>query len=187
MSNETPNDYLKYPLAVQVKNLIDTNYVAKIEQCYQGVLAKIKVLDIKERFLQSLRDGYAGFQLDKSPWIAAFDNNMITMINGLITDKLVESGLYPDQNTKIACIYFLTDTIFILPTSLLIERKNTPDYCRIVHDIGEITQKERIELLEKSVEMLEQQVDELKTELAYRPGGMGYIATAQSFEKFSRG
>jgi hypothetical protein len=128
----------------EIHALIATHYVAKTRDYYLGLVQRINSLDVRERFFQSLRDGYAGFEVAKHPRIATFTSEMRRDIGQLLTNKIREAGLeelaYFFRREYNLCILVKTTDRFMDLND------NAPDTI-VIHDTG-LSPTERLDRLE---------------------------------------
>jgi hypothetical protein len=166
------------PLKIQICKLFNENYMVKSKQYYQTLIDKINALDFRARFIKSLEDGYAGFEVDKYHWIATFDIEMIENIKELLKTKIEQAGL-----KEVCYIHYQCDNICVLLhiSSLGLVNPNIYSVNNIVvYDAGFIP-KDKLESIDQSISDLSDKIEEL----SYRPGNIGSLKAYESFHKLS--
>lgn len=162
----------------ELVHLYKTVYEKKNKEYFDELITNINSIDFKERILQAMRDGYAGFQISNHPRAGTMTSEMKYMIENLLKTKIKEAGL----EGLVYIYYQYTNLCLLLRVSAL--GLNSDGGQLIVHDTG-LSPAEKIDQLSITIiehnRLIKEKIDLLEAEIIYRPGGRGSIMAEKDF------
>ena len=162
-------------LCDEVKTLLTNVYLQKSNSTFEECYKTLQEIDLKACFLDSLKRGFAGFEIFNSPYLLNITREQKEKLHLLSIEKTKQAGL-----TKIACISLRNYSFQITPTAYMFEDVNRHNYYNFAVVTDDLLFRNNQTILSNKDKLVE--LEQKLEALWYSPGNPGYLSAKKSFE-----
>ncbi len=113
-----------------VRETLATHYQKRIDIAIEYILTSIAAMDCKRLFLDSLKEGYAGFEM-KHQMLPAASSGQLRVVQLAMENKLAEAGLGDVTQVSLNPRINVINRLWVAVTSEIANSVLPPDYVTI--------------------------------------------------------